>query len=123
MLLPTRGLRRDWTLFQYIPDLRGETVRTSASLRFKTSRRQTRDVVCLAGITRSASSQPAGRTVLSKKTTFLQRCAIAQERLQPWFPHMAACIVCSYLPALRLSWPTVTLNVTVLGYRGSGLVT
>src|SRR3569623_1954955 len=76
-------------------------------LRLRT--RQTQDVACLAGITRSASSQPASRTVLSRKTTFLQSCAFVQERLQPFFPHMAACIVCSYLPALRLSWPTVTL--------------
>lgn len=83
----------------------------AASPRFKTRLstdwNKTRN---LAGIIRSANSQPASRTVLSRKTTFLQRSAFVQVLLlhhgfRTWLP--LVCVV--ILPALRLSWPTVTV--------------
>lgn len=70
----------------------------AASPRFKTRLstdwNKTRN---LAGIIRSANSQPAGRTVLGRKTTFLQSKRLRpRSPVAPWFPHMAAVSVCSY---------------------------
>src|SRR3569833_3140905 len=63
----------------------------------------------LAGIIRSANSQPASRTVLSRKTTFFTEQAPPSENacnhgFRTWLPY--ECVV--ILPALRLSWPIVT---------------
>src|SRR3569623_1493287 len=62
----------------------------------------------LAGIIRSANSQPASRTVLSRKTVTEQAPPsenACNHGFRTWLPYV--CLV--ILPALRLSWLTVTL--------------
>ena len=63
----------------------------------------------LAGIIRSANSLPASRTVLGRKTTFFTEQAPSSKNacnhgFRTWLPFV--CVV--ILPALCLSWPTVT---------------